>query len=53
MNDGLNGIAAWNRFAASGKINDYLIYRQISRQESENEAEHGWIDNKGTADGRG
>lgn len=53
MNDGFNGIAAWNRFAKSGKINDYLIYRQISEQENKDEAEHGRIDNKGTADGRG
>lgn len=37
---------AWNIFAASGKVEDYLKYREIA-----NEAEHRRIDNKGTADG--
>lgn len=39
---------AWNIFAGSGKVEDYLKYREIA-----NEAEHGRIDNKGAADGRG
>ena len=37
---------AWNNFAVSGKIEDYLKYREIA-----NEAEHRRIDNKGTANG--
>lgn len=39
---------AWNIFANSGKVEDYLKYREIA-----NEAEYGRFDNKGTADGRG
>lgn len=39
---------AWNLFAKSGKVQDYLKYREIA-----NEAEHTGTDNKGTADGRG
>lgn len=42
---------AWNRFASSGKVSDYLKYRRIVSPENENEAEHGRIDNKGAADG--
>lgn len=49
----INGNDAWNTFAKSGKVSDYLNYRKISRQENENEAEHGRTDNKGAADGRG
>ena len=37
---------AWKVFAQSGKIEDYLKYREIA-----NEAEYGRIDNKGNADG--
>ncbi len=37
---------AWKIFAQSGKINDYLKYREIA-----NEAEHGRIDNTGNTDG--
>ena len=37
---------AWNIFALSGKVEDYLKYREIA-----NEAEYRRIDNKGTADG--
>ncbi len=39
---------AWNVFAQSGKVQDYLKYREIA-----NEAEHTRTDNKGAADGRG
>ena len=39
---------AWNIFAQSGRVEDYLKYREIA-----NEAEHGRTDNKGTANGRG
>lgn len=37
---------AWKIFAESGKIEDYLKYREIA-----NEAEHRRIDNKGKTDG--
>ena len=37
---------AWNAFALSGKVEDYLKYREIA-----NEAEYGRIDNTGNADG--
>lgn len=37
---------AWKIFAGSGKINDYLKYREIA-----NEAEHRRIDNTGNTDG--
>ena len=37
---------AWHKFTRSGKITDYLKYREIA-----NEAEYRRIDNKGTADG--
>lgn len=40
-----NGTDAWNRFAKSGKISDYLIYRGYNKNSShteavENEDEH-------------
>ena len=53
MNNNFKNLAAWDKFAQSGKVCDYLQYKHISRQENENEAEHGRIDNKGAADGRG
>ena len=37
---------AWEIFTKSGKITDYLKYREIA-----NEAEYGRIDNTGNADG--
>ncbi len=37
---------AWDIFTKSGKITDYLKYREIA-----NEAEHGRIDNKGDQHG--
>ncbi len=37
---------AWKAFAQSGKIDDYLKYKEIA-----NEAEHGRFDNKGDSDG--
>lgn len=39
-------IDAWKAFARSGKINDYLKYKEIA-----NEAEYGRFDNKGSTDG--
>lgn len=53
MNDSYKNLAAWDKFASSGKVCDYLQYKHISAQENKNEAENGRIDNKGTADGRG
>lgn len=53
MDGNYKNLAAWDKFAQSGKICDYLQYKHISRQENENEAEHGRIDNQGAADGRG
>ena len=52
MNTSSKELAAWDKFAQSGKICDYLQYKHISR-ETANETEHGRIDNKGTTDGRG
>lgn len=37
---------AWEKFTKSGKITDYLKYREIA-----NEAEHRRTDNTGNADG--
>ncbi len=37
---------AWNKFTKSGKITDYLKYREIA-----NEAEHRRTDNKRKTDG--
>ncbi|MBQ7043174.1 MAG: hypothetical protein IJN78_01065 [Clostridia bacterium] len=52
MNTNFKELAAWDKFAQSGKICDYLQYKHISR-ETANEAEHGRIDNTGATDGRG
>lgn len=51
MNNSFKDLAAWDKFASSGKICDYLQYKHVSTQENKNEAEHGRTDNKGTADG--
>ncbi|MDD6276660.1 MAG: hypothetical protein PUB20_07550 [Clostridia bacterium] len=53
MNNNYKKMAAWDKFASSGKVCDYLQYKHISTQESKDEAEHGRIDNKGASDGRG
>lgn len=52
MNTNYKELAAWYKFASTGKVCDYLQYRNIT-QENENEAEHGRIDNTGATDGRG
>ena len=53
MSTNYKELAAWDKFASSGKICDYLQYKHISLQENKDETEHGRIDNTGTADGRG
>ncbi len=53
MNTNFKDLAAWDKFASSGKICDYLQYKHITLQEQENEAEHTGIDNTGATDGRG
>ena len=52
MNSNFKELAAWDKFASSGKICDYLQYKHISR-ESKDETEDGRIDNTGATDGRG
>ncbi len=39
---------AWSTFVKTGKVQDYLKYREIA-----NEAEHAGLDNKGATNGRG
>ncbi len=41
---------AWDRFKNSGKVQDYLIYKQVERIDLgvNNEYKYGRIDNKGT-----
>ncbi|MBP9987879.1 MAG: hypothetical protein KBT46_00105 [Ruminococcus sp.] len=53
MTDNFKNTAAWDKFASSGKICDYLQYKHLSTQEKNNEADDGRTDNTGTADGRG
>lgn len=53
MNNGFKDLAAWDKFASSGKICDYLQYKHISTQEKKDEVSDGWTDNQGAADGRG
>lgn len=53
MKDTFKDLAAWDKFASSGKICDYLQYKHISEQEQNNEIEHGGTDNTGATDGRG
>lgn len=53
MNDNFKNLAAWDKFAQSGKICDYLQYKHITQQENENEADDGRTDNTGATDGRG
>lgn len=52
MTDNFKNMAAWDKFASSGKICDYLQYKHAVAQENENETDDGRIDNTGTADGR-
>lgn len=53
MNSNFKELAAWDKFASSGKICDYLQYKHISVQESKDEISDGRVDNQGAADGRG
>lgn len=53
MNNNYKNFAAWDKFASSGKICDYLQYKHISVQENKNEVSDGRTDNQRTADGRG
>ncbi len=39
--------AAWDKFAQSGKICDYLQYKHISQENVKNANEHNRVDNKG------
>lgn len=43
----VSNLAAWDKFAKSGKINDYLQYKHTVRENLKNADEHGRIDNKG------
>jgi hypothetical protein len=53
MNSNYKDLAAWDKFASSGKICDYLQYRHISLQENADEVSDGRVNNQGTADGGG
>lgn len=53
MNNNFKDLAAWDKFASSGKICDYLQYKHISTQEKNNEISDRRTDNKGATDGRG
>lgn len=53
MDNSIKNMAAWDKFASSGKICDYLQYKHACSQETENEADNGRTDNTGTTDGRG
>lgn len=46
-------LAAWDKFAQSGKICDYLKYKHISRENEKNANEHPGPDNKGAQNKRG
>ncbi|MBQ7596025.1 MAG: hypothetical protein IJU45_05115 [Clostridia bacterium] len=48
----IRNLAAWDRFAQSGKVEDYLQYKHISRENEKDAAEYGRTDNKGTQDER-
>ena len=52
MNNSYKDLAAWDKFASSGKICDYLQYKHISTQENKDEVSDGRTDNQGAADGR-
>lgn len=54
MTDNYKNMAAWDKFASSGKICDYLQYKHISQQENTtDETDNGRTDNTGATDGRG
>ena len=53
MKNSYKDLAAWDKFASSGKICDYLQYKHISVQENAYEVSDRRIDNQGTADGGG
>ncbi len=44
--------AAWDKFAQSGKICDYLQYKHVSQENVKNENEHRRPDNKGAQNKR-
>ena len=43
----MKSIAAWDKFAQSGKICDYLQYKHVSQENVKNANEHGRTGNKG------
>ena len=45
-------LAAWDKFAQSGKICDYLQYKHISQENVKNANEHRRPDNKGAQNKR-
>ncbi len=48
----MDGNDAWERFASSGRIEDYLEYRRQGREEMPDEHEHRRADNQGKHHGR-
>lgn len=44
----IKNLAAWDKFAKSGKVEDYLQYKHLPQENKLNENEHRRIDNKGT-----
>ncbi len=52
MNNSFKDLAAWVKYASSGKICDLLQYKHISPQEHKDEVSDGRTDNQGAADGR-
>ena len=48
----ISNLAAWDRFAQSGKVEDYLQYKHISRENEKDAAEYGRTDNQRTQDER-
>lgn len=45
-------LAAWDKFAQSGKIVDYLQYKHISQENVKNANEHRRADNQGAQNKR-
>lgn len=48
----INNLAAWDKFAKSGKINDYLQYKHITQEIVKNADKYGRTDNKGAQNKR-
>lgn len=48
----INNLAAWDKFAKSGRINDYLQYKHITQENVKNADKHGRTDNKGAQNKR-